>query len=149
MTDMIRGTSSFHLDEPAVIAEVFETEVVIVHLSKGVYYTLDAVGTLAWQCAMQGARFDDVVSAMSEAFPAARDRIEVDLRRLFTELRDQGIVVERASTGPAVAVPSQSIAYRPPTLEKKEDLSHLLALDPPSPDLILQADMASGRKPRP
>ena len=121
-----------------VAAKVLDGEAIIINLSTGMYYSLDAAGGLAWDTLGAGATVGEIVDAIIATYEVERDRAEADVRRLVTELQRAGLVrlgpdAPGARPAPARTPATARGAYAPPQLQAYDDMAELLALDPPHP----------------
>lgn len=91
MTDILqrRLTSSSKAVESAV-----GDETVILHLTKGTYYGLDAVGTRIWTMLKSGAAPPDICRRLVEDYGVDLATVEADTRRFLADLEAQGILVD-------------------------------------------------------
>lgn len=69
-------------------------ETVILDLSNGTYYGLDAVGTRVWALISQGLALDEVCTRMLDEFAVDRDTLLYDLSALVDELLSRGLLVQ-------------------------------------------------------
>ena len=83
-------------------------EQAILNLATGVYYGLDAVGSMIWQRIERPASFGEVSAALASVYDVPPERAEEDLDRFVNELVAAGLVEignEQAETVP----PSSSV----------------------------------------
>ena len=111
----------FRINSPKVIHQVFETEVVVVNLESGDYYSIRGSGIAIWRALDQGIEDDQIVAAFGSA---------AETKSFLDQLqREELIVVDPArAAGPNSAV--SETAAGPPTIEKFTDMRDLLLLDP-------------------
>ena len=70
-------------------------ETIILGLTQGRYYGLDAVGMRMWQLIQTPAAVSDVVRALVAEYEVEPDRCEADLLRLLQKMIDAGLVEVR------------------------------------------------------
>jgi len=76
-----------------VVAREVGGEAVLLDMTSGIYFGLNAVGTLAWQRIETGkASFAQICDAIEAEFDAPREVIEKDARALVEQLLDKGLV---------------------------------------------------------
>jgi hypothetical protein len=105
-------------DEPAggmvcladgVVLQKAADEAVLLHLDKGLYFSLNAVGTRMLELARQLPDVPSVVAALELEYETTPDVLERDLRRLLAELAAEGLVDGLRDTaaggGPARGAP--------------------------------------------
>ena len=61
---------------------------VILDLTSGIYYGLDAVGTYVWALIQEPRAMSDIAAAVEEEYAVEPARCEQDLKRLFAEMSD-------------------------------------------------------------
>jgi hypothetical protein len=75
-----------------VHARRFDDEVVILDLSGGDYFALDAVGALIWEQLVGGRTPDEVADAIVARYPVDRERAMADCLALVGELLERGLL---------------------------------------------------------
>ena len=73
-------------------------ETVILHLLKGRYYGLDAVGTRIWAMLKEGLVPREICRRLETEYEIDRAEIEADARAFLTDLEANGIVEDRELT---------------------------------------------------
>ncbi len=125
-------TSTFRVNEPHVISEAIDGEVVILNFDKGTYYSLNESAMAVWQGIQGGLGRGGLLRALTSHYADAGAVAEADLARLLKSLEEEQLIV--ACDGPAAdapATPNGALApYVAPQLEKFTDLQDLLLLDP-------------------
>jgi hypothetical protein len=79
------------------IASDLAGEVVILHLSKGEYYSLDEVGAYVWNLIQAPRSVEELRDAVVEEYEVEHDECERDIVALLEELEDVGLVEIKAS----------------------------------------------------
>jgi hypothetical protein len=79
---------------PDVIFRELDGESVVLDLSSGRYFGLNAVGTRVWQLIRQGQPVDGLIRAVTSEYDADVDAVERDVLALLEELKTRGLVVE-------------------------------------------------------
>ena len=69
-----------------VQARAFHEELVLLDLSRGEYFSLDAVGAKVWEGLRNGQSVGDVVTFVAAAYDTDVARVEADVKRLVDEL---------------------------------------------------------------
>lgn len=75
-----------------VAFRVIDGEAVLLHLVNGVYYTLNEVGSMAWELCDGLTSSDAIVTAISEEYQVDADTARGDLRELLDDLAAEGLV---------------------------------------------------------
>lgn len=131
--DVIPG-QSYRVNEPDVIHQLFDREVVVVDLRNGSYYSLSESGGMAWLAfGSGGASVDDVARLLTTLYALPHDVATRDLRAFIDELVGHDLFVACPSGGVAVdaaSVATPTAAYSPPELRSYNDLQELFLLDP-------------------
>ena len=73
-------------------------ETVVLGLTSGRYYGLDAVGARVWQLLQSPTTFGDVCRAIVLEYDVEPDRCEADLRALLQKLLDAGLAEVRPAS---------------------------------------------------
>jgi len=76
-----------------VMAREVGDETVILYLSNGTYYGLDAVGTRMWALLGEGLTLDEVCDRLLEEFEVERDMLVADASALVGELLARSLLV--------------------------------------------------------
>jgi hypothetical protein len=120
--------------EPWMTHERLDDQVMMINLETGAYFALERPAADCWTALTAGAGFDGIVAEVVAHFDVDPARAGADVETFLESLVDEGIV--RWSTeGPAATAPDRAagaerLAYRPPQIEKHDDLEELLLLDP-------------------
>lgn len=67
-------------------------EAVVLNLNSGVYYGLDAVGTLVWRLIQRPRSLAELRDQITEEFDVTAERCEADLVAFATSLRALGLL---------------------------------------------------------
>ncbi|QUL37653.1 PqqD family protein [Erythrobacter sp. JK5] len=89
MTDILDQT--WRIDDDAVANKVGE-ETVILHMTSGIYFGLDEIGTLLWEGLKSGATPAAVCNAIVEEYDIERATVESDLRTFLAELAENQLI---------------------------------------------------------
>ena len=116
----------FRVNTPKVIHEVFETEVVVVNLETGVYYSVRGSGIDIWRAIDGGHRVEQIETAF--AAPEAKALITAFVSQLEREQLITGI--ESSGQPPAEKMISMKQPFAEPILEKFTDMREMLLVDP-------------------
>ncbi|MDQ6624164.1 MAG: PqqD family protein [Verrucomicrobiota bacterium] len=111
----------YRINAPKVIHQIFETEVVVVNLETGSYYSVEGAGIDLWRL-LEAYRGDDQTFAHENA------------RKFLDELAAEALIVPNEQfTAPAPGeLPplTRDLSLDPPRLRKFTDMRDLLLLDP-------------------
>ena len=67
-------------------------EAVVLNLSTGIYFGLDAVGTRIWHLLAEHGSSEPVVNALLAEYDAEEGRLRRDVEALIQQLLDKGLV---------------------------------------------------------
>jgi hypothetical protein len=130
-------TERYRVNQPAVIHQTIEGETVIIHLERGLYYSLDEIGAEIWQGLALGSTAAEVSDRLAQRYPAQRADVDTSVGMLVERLVAEELIVrgERADGNGsahdgAASNPRADGPFRAPRLERFEDLQDLLLLDP-------------------
>lgn len=131
---------TFRINSPTVVFEIFDEEIVIIHLKRGTYYSLDQSGAEIWQLLQQGATSPEIVARMAAAYALNPKEIEPPVGKFLTELIQEQLIAPNGVSaqshlngGDKAMGGSLSNGQRhfiPPSLNKYTDMQDLLLLDP-------------------
>ncbi len=126
-------------NQPTVISETFDDEVVAVNLSTGSYYTLENEAAFIWTLLAQGCTEIELLKQVELRYEASHPEIERTVRPFLAELQLEGLVTADIRDGGETATAQLTarpnpVADRPtfsiPILHKYTDMEELLLIDP-------------------
>jgi hypothetical protein len=117
---------------PALTAESFDDEVVIVNFDSGKYHSLQGTGRQLWQWLGSAPSVDALVALASQSFRAgAGDDVAGAVHTFVETLRAEGLLVEAPADAPAGTFePVDGGVFTVPVLNTFSDMQELLLLDP-------------------
>jgi hypothetical protein len=122
-----------------VTAEVIDGELIAVHWETGTYYNIEGVGAEIWAHVEKGAQAGHIVEAITAAYDGSDEEIKWDVLRLLLQMREERLVVfgDPETAGDYSPQSSADRAesgakkpYEPAVLQKYDDMSDLLTIDP-------------------
>lgn len=129
------GAERVRVNDPYVVHESIDDEVIVLNLATGDYYNLRDVAAEIWRFIQRTASVDEIVEGIVQRYSSARDATERAVRGFVQELRAETLVVLDAVRAPAVTT-GDAVAGGPmlhaalpfswPRLEKFTDLRYLL-----------------------
>ncbi|MEZ4771140.1 MAG: PqqD family protein [Caldilineales bacterium] len=79
-------------DPSKIISRTVDDEALIIHLTSGSYYSLNAVGTRVWE-SIDGTRtVGDTVKIIQEEYDADPDQIETEVMSLLADMVEEGLI---------------------------------------------------------
>ncbi len=122
-------------NEAEVAAKAYDDEVVFMHLSTGVYGSIEQLGAIVWSAIDKRYSVGEIATLLSERYDVTAAQALADTRALAVQLLAEHMV--RRATASARTGDVQSgatrLPYVAPTLVIYRDMEDLLALDPPLP----------------
>jgi coenzyme PQQ synthesis protein D (PqqD) len=126
--------TAYKVNNPTVISEVFDDEVVAVNLMTGSYTGMSQTALDVWQQLEAGAYSEDLVSELSAHYDAAPDTITTDVTQFLKNLLEQELIVEvtdiEANRNVPASLNGSRKPWQAPELAVYEDMQDLLQLDP-------------------
>jgi hypothetical protein len=127
----LSGFSAAHAE---IAHERVEDEVIVINLRTGAYFSLTGPAADAWELLLTRTALDDVAAAIADLYEVDVAAVSSDLEPFVRSLVDEDLLV---ATDPASSPatlddqdPAVARTYRPPMLEKYDDMEELLLLDP-------------------
>jgi Coenzyme PQQ synthesis protein D (PqqD) len=134
-----RAPVRWRVNQPRVVHETLDGEVVLIDMDTGSYYSLDGVGADVWALIETGAATtDEIVGEIGRRYEGDRLEVEQAAVRLLEELRQEELIVAdgtdavkpvAAPAGPDDEV-TEKRRFEAPALKKYTDVQELLLLDP-------------------
>jgi hypothetical protein len=121
--------AALRINAPLVVAELFETEVVVIHLERGTYYSLTGAACQLWPLLAAGLDAEALVQSLGALGPDWAGAAG-ELHGFIALLLAEELVRADAGESLAPVAPPPPAAYQPPRLEKFTDMEELIALDP-------------------
>src|SRR5215212_6848746 len=88
------GSAKWRANEPHVVHELLDGEVVLINMDTGSYYSLQGVGADAWTLIETGAATtDEIIGEISGRYDGDRLEVEQAVVHLIEELRQEGVIV--------------------------------------------------------
>ena len=128
------------INQSTVIYEIFDSEVVIINLTTGSYYSLDKSGAEIWRLLERPARQAVIVQDISSRYQGDRAQMEQSIREFLEELQRDSLIVpgengetegsERLAESGESATGVAKLPFEAPVVHKYSDMEELLLLDP-------------------
>lgn len=132
--------SRYELNEPAIVAETVDGEVMVMNLREGIYYSIAGTGAMLWPALAGGNALDAIAASLARAGGVPVSRVASDLDAFVAQLVDEAVLRLRASTDahvaagvlasdPALELP-EGLSYAAPVVERFDDMRAMLVIDP-------------------
>jgi hypothetical protein len=133
----IDSNQRFQPKTTQVAASIIDGETVIVHLSNGNYYSMDATGSSVWALIEQRRAVGEIAEILAAQYGVDSIQVSGDLQPLMEKLLDEEIIEDSEAPAEMPAPPAiaNGHSYIAPKLNVYRDMRDLLALDPPMPGL--------------
>lgn len=124
----------FRVNEPNVVFETFDEEIVAVNLDTGNYYSISGTGPTIWMDISGGLTSEEIVDRVQTRHSGDLRTIASDVAEFIERLIGEKLIVEsfEASTPREVAPEhtSRKTPFEKPVIENYSDMQDLLMLDP-------------------
>jgi hypothetical protein len=125
----------FQVNNPRVMHETIEGEVILINLDTGTYYSLRDSAADVWQGIQSGADEDEIVDALAGTYEGSRDEVREAVGELLSQLEQEGLIQrgDGGSGGGRFVLTSdrgERAPFPAPVLEKHIDMQDLILLDP-------------------
>ncbi len=123
---------AWSINREAVSSDFVDGEVVAIHLTTGIYYSLRGPAALLWQALDQPNDEPGLVRALAAQFEVAADEAARDVGAFVQQLQAEQLIIAVAAAAGSETAPSAGARqpYAAPQLERYADLQDLLLLDP-------------------
>jgi len=93
MTSLVETAARIRVSSDCVVRQI-KGETVLLHLTRGTYYGLDATGTVLWHLLEDGTatRFDGLITTVAERYGRATDEIAPDILSFLEDLRAHDLI---------------------------------------------------------
>lgn len=123
---------SFKVNDPSVIYETMENEVILINLDKGYYYCLQELAADIWALILSNATIDQMIALTAKHFSTTDEQTRAVLTTFIDQLTSEQLIradkQHLEKKAPAVTFHAKS--FTTPKLQKFEDMQNLLFLDP-------------------
>jgi hypothetical protein len=124
----------FQVNNPRVMHETIEGEVILINLDTGTYYSLRDAGALVWRGVEQHADEEEIVAGLERTYSGAVAEMRETVTALLDELRQEQLISpfdSEVTAGPDFdSLGVGGGPFRPPVLEKHTDMQDLILIDP-------------------
>ena len=130
---------AYRINTPTVVAEVFDDEIVVIHLGSGTYYSLNQSGAAIWQGLQQGFDLAALSNWLNATYATDPDELVQIVPPFINELMQEQLIIplgaDQPSNGesptmPTAAAGGVTLPFARPMLTKFTDMQELLLLDP-------------------
>jgi hypothetical protein len=119
MNDLLQPNARFRLNQPPVIAETIDAEVMIVNLEDGRYYSVTGAGVALWDTLVRGSPMAALRAHAAMLFDAQEAVVVADLDRFVGALLKEGILATAAEARCQISEGDRSFASPDQTLRDR------------------------------
>jgi hypothetical protein len=133
MTDL-QSAARYALNQPPVVGEVIDGEVMVINLDTGVYYSVTGAGAAVWPMLVGGATLREISDRVARHYGADAESVDRDVQSFVARLADEAILcplqddVAASSFDPVEEW--SAVAYPGFGFERYDDMQALLLIDP-------------------
>ena len=117
----------FKTNEPNVISESMEEELVVINLESGCYYSLNRSSATIWKQMEKGFSMEDIQQSRKSA-TMDDEEISRSIKEFFGFMQEEKLIIP--AEGSATAERPEAVDYEKPEMEKFSDMQEMLLLDP-------------------
>jgi hypothetical protein len=129
-----RQLRRFRVNEPSVLFESFDEEIVAVNLDTGNYYSISKTGPMIWMDAVNGLSVEEIVDRVGSRYTGERDAIATEVGAFIDRLLSNELLVESSGVSPrrerTLVLGADRTQFVSPVIENYSDMQDLLMLDP-------------------
>src|SRR5579863_5210197 len=124
----------FRVNEPNVVFEAFDEEIVAVNLDSGNYYSISRSGPKIWMDIADGFSSEEIADRLQTCYIGEQHTIASEVGAFINRLVAEKLIVETFESpngrAPANALVVDKTLFEAPVIEDYSDMQDLLMLDP-------------------
>jgi hypothetical protein len=117
-------------NEPNVISEPMEEELVVINLETGCYYSLNSTAAVIWHNLEKGVTPKNIAEIFFEYKDDSKDDNKYKIESFCNYLKDERLMIESNEVRAEEKLPIVKIKFEKPVIEKFSDMQEMLLLDP-------------------
>lgn len=117
----------FKPNEPNVISESMEDELVVINLESGFYFSLNRSAAAIWKQVEKGFSMEDILKSRKSSMKDDEE-IKHSIEAFFEFMREEKLIIPAEAPGETGR--PETIDYEKPEIEKFSDMQEMLLLDP-------------------
>ena len=125
-------TTHYQVNSKNVISELIENELVVIDISRGVYYSIAGSGTAIWKAIEAQASLKDMLEMFAINQPQDAEDIQSSRMEFVNRLLKENLIIEDTSNPTkehSLPASTTRLSFTPPGIEKYDDLKELILLD--------------------
>jgi hypothetical protein len=124
----------YALNQPPIVGEVIDGEVMVINLDSGVYYSVTGAGAAVWPMLIGGATLREISDRVAGHYGADAASVERDVDTFVARLADEAILRSRPDDSDAGSFDAvgqwPAVKYPGFGFERYDDMQALLVIDP-------------------
>lgn len=124
----------FRVNEPNVVYEAFDEEIVAVNLDSGNYYSISRSGPKIWMDIADGSSSEEIVDRLASCYTGEQYAIVSEVEAFINRLLAEKLIVEAFELPNGRTAPNgfalEKAPFEAPVIENYSDMQDLLMLDP-------------------
>jgi hypothetical protein len=93
---MLSSESTIEVIEQNVMSSMIENEVVLLNIKRGLYFSLNSVGSYIWQLLDKPTSVTDIIAQVRSTYDAPEEEVEADVLALLRDFEQEGLIAVRA-----------------------------------------------------
>lgn len=134
---MVPENQYFRINNPKVVHETLDGEVVIINFENGNYYSINDTGTDIWELVSRSVPVDGIIESMERKYRGDHGDMERVIVEYLKSLEAENLIVADNPAQEGVPVSliasgsgNEKLPFTAPVLEKFDDMNELILLDP-------------------
>jgi len=121
----------YALNEPSVVYERLDGEVIVIHLATGSYYNLQGTADVLWTFALAGWSASEILDRLAEGSGPVPPDLAAAITGFLDHLAAEDLLADRGAT-PREALPDLLLpsGFAAPEIQKFTDMQELMLVDP-------------------
>lgn len=130
----------FKVNQPSVVYENFDDELVLINLDSGNYYSFEDVGAYIWERIQECSSYAEIVDGISRQYLGDAATMENAVKQFIDELLEEGLIVTNgvaptisrkiSDNSHAIEAEKQKKDFALPVLNKFTNMQDFLLVDP-------------------
>lgn len=130
----------YKVNQPSVVFEKFDDELVLINLDTGNYYSFESVGAYIWDFVQDGFSYSEIMHEVSGEYRGDPAAIENAVKDFVNKLSEEGLIVpdgvqptagrKKTDTSHGTEVAKQKKDFELPVLNKFTNMQDFLLVDP-------------------
>lgn len=128
----------FKINQPYVVAEHFDNEVIAINLETGSYYSMEKSAAAVWSVLTAGATLSEILAEVNTRYVGESALMAQTVQQFLDDLQQAQLIVavtdgasaDRSAGFSSIPPLQEKTHFNPPILSEYNDMQDLLLLDP-------------------